>query len=576
MTESSRRLAGVALAAVLLASVLGLLCTRIGDYDDCILLLGARLVLAGQVPYRDFYAHYGPLGFSLQALLSGILRNPPLALRIGESLALVLLGAAGFFCAPAPGRPSAAGGPRSWAAVAFALVLSAAALLASFYGLAFTVAALGAFAMATSAGEDAAAANRWAAGAGVLLALAVLIRPAFAVYASVALAGMALAGGTRRDRTRLLPILALSAAAGAAAAWLLLFRDLSPAQAFDATVVVPRRLFEGGQRYREAAFLRAPLPLAYLLATVHAAIPLLWAAALPSRRGRIAGAAGVLVSGALPLWLRVSTRPQRDGILVAAGAVAIALLLIGLERRTLRDDATIRSAALFGLAAAAFEHYLWARADRPHFLPFLVLGAAGAAVAFAELRPLARGLLAGFFLFVCGMFLKSPGSVLLPAESVWNGGLAAVRQRWHAPRSSWKSVWPCGEIPADAIAAVARADRLADPKSRFVAVASNQAFADQDPILLFLLSSRLPYTRWYQYDPGVQDTAPIQREMIEELENSGSRTAVVWSIEVYGASGPEAGGRPRTPFDEAFDRLYPVRGPRIGLYELRYRAGASP
>jgi hypothetical protein len=151
-----------------------------------------------------------------------------------------------------------------------------------------------------------------------------------------------------------------------------------------------------------------------------------------------------------------------------------------------------------------------------------------------------------------------------------------VRQRWHAPRSSWKSVWPCGEIPADAIAAVARADRLADPKSRFVAVASNQAFADQDPILLFLLSSRLPYTRWYQYDPGVQDTAPVQREMIEELENSGSRTAVVWSIEVYGASGPEAGGRPRTPFDEAFDRLYPVRGPRIGLYELRYRAGASP
>jgi hypothetical protein len=403
-----------------------------------------------------------------------------------------------------------------------------------------------------------------------------LIRPAFAVYASVALGGVALAAGTRRDRTRLLPILAISAAAGSVAAWLLLFRNISPAQAFDATVLVPRRLFEGGQRYREAAFLRAPLPVAYLLASVHAAVPLLWTAALPSRRGRIAGAAAILASGALPLWLRVSTQPQRDGVLVAAGAVAIALLLIGLERRTLRDNPTIRSAALFGLAAAAFEHYLWARADRPHFLPFLVLGAAGGAVAFAELRPLARAVLVGFFLFVCGMFLKSPASVLLPAESVWSGGLAAVRQRWHSPRASWKSIWPCGEIPADAIAAVARADRNADPNSRFVAVASNQAFVDQDPILLFLLSARLPYTRWYQYDPGVQDTAPIQQRMIRELENSGSLTAVVWSIEVYGAREPEAGGRARTPFDEAFDRLYPVRGPRIGLYELRYRAGASP
>ena len=557
---------------MLLVSVLGLLCTRIGDYDDGILLLGARLVLAGEVPYRDFYAHYGPLGFSLQGLLSGILRNPPLALRIGESLALALLSAAGFVAMRRREARSAPG----WAAVGFTLVLSAAALFASFYGLAFALAALGAFAMASSAGESTAAANRWAAGAGVLLAFAVLTRPAFAAYASVALAGVPLAGGTRRDRLRLLPILALSAAASAAAAWLLLFRDISPAQAFDATVLLPRRLFEGGQRYREAAFLRAPLPVAYLLACVHAAVPLLWAAALPSRRGRIAGAAAVLASGALPLWLRVSTRPQRDGVLVAAGAIAIALLLVVLERRTLRDDSSLRVAALFGLAAAAFEHYLWARADRPHFLPFLVLGAAGGAVAFAELRPFARAVLAGFFLFVCGMFLKSPASVLLPAESVWLGGLAAVRQRWHAPGASWKSVWPCAEIPADAIAAVARADRLADPNSRFVAVASNQAFADQDPILLFLLSARLPYTRWYQYDPGVQDTAPVQQQMIEELANSGSRTAVVWSIEVYGARGPEAGGRARTPFDEAFDRLYPVRGPRIGLYELRYRAGASP
>ncbi|HEY2797945.1 MAG TPA: hypothetical protein VGK26_08665 [Thermoanaerobaculia bacterium] len=569
---------------MLLVSALGLLCTRIGNYDDGVLLLGARLVLAGEQPYRDFYAHYGPLGFSLQALLSGIVRNPPVALRIGESLALVLLSVAGFVAARRRGaEASAPAGGGGWAAVAFALALSAAALLASFYGLALTLAALGAFALASttrsrsggSGGSAASSANRWAAGAGVLLAAAALTRPAFAAYACVALVGLGFVAGTPRDRTRLLPILAVSCAAATAAAWLLLYRDLSPAQAFDATVLFPRRLLEGGLRYREAAFLRAPLPLAFLLSSVHAAIPLLWAAALPSSRGRGLAAAAVLAGGALPLWLLVSTHPERDGALVAAGAVAISLLVIARERRTLRENTTLRAAALFGLAAAAFEHYLWARADRPHFLPFVIVGAAGAAIASVELRPLWRACLIGFFVFLCAMFLRSRASVLVPAESVWQGGAAAVRQRWRAPNASWRSVWPCGEVPADAIAAVAFADRHADAGSRFVAVGSNQAFLDENPIVLFLLSTRLPYTRWYQYDPGVQDTATVQRQMIEELEHSGSRTAVVWPIEVYGARGPEAGGRTRTPFDEAFDRLYPVRGPRIGIYELRLRAGEA-
>ena len=126
-------------------------------------------------------------------------------------------------------------------------------------------------------------------------------------------------------------------------------------------------------------------------------------------------------------------------------------------------------------------------------------------------------------------------------------------------------------MPADAARAVAFADQNADPSSRFVAVASNQALTDQNPILVFLLSSRLPYTRWYQYDPGLQSSEPVQREMVAELERSGSRTAVVWFAEVYATGAP---GRPppRTAFDEAFDRLYPVRGPRVGLYEIRLRA----
>jgi hypothetical protein len=570
----SRRLPAAALILVLLASAAGLLCTRIGSYDDGILLMGARMVRAGRLPYVDFYAHYGPLGFSLQALLWSLVGNPPVSLRIGQALLLALLGAGALLAA----RRHGAGAAGAWAAAAFALALSPAALLASFYGTALALAALGAFAGSLSAGPRA---DLWAAAAGAALAAAALTRPIFAVYAAAAMAGVALAAGSSEDRRRRLPILALAAAVAAAAAWLLLYRRIAPALALDATVFFPRRLLAHGARYREAAFLTAaPLPLAFLFTTLLAAIPLLWLAPLRSRRSRALAAAGILASGALPLWLRVSAHPERDGGLVAGGVFAVALALIAAERQTLRANGALRAAALFGLAAAASEHYLWARADRPHFLPFLVAGAAGAALASVELRAAGRAVLLLFFLFLYGVFLRSPENVLLPAESLWRGGLAAAVQRWRSPHAGWKAIWPCGEVPADAAAAAAFADRHADPGSRFVAVGSDQAFADQNPILLFLLSARLPYTRWYQYDPGVQDSPPVQRQMIEELERSGSRTAVVWFTEVYRQGEPHgAAAAGRTPFDEAFDRLYPVRGPRLGLYEIRLRAeppAASP
>ncbi len=140
--------------------------------------------------------------------------------------------------------------------------------------------------------------------------------------------------------------------------------------------------------------------------------------------------------------------------------------------------------------------------------------------------------------------------------------------------TGWNA-WPSADVEADAAQAVALADQDAAPSSRFVAVASSQAVTDQDPVLLFLLSSRLPYTRWFQYDPGLQSSPRIQQEMIEELTRSQSRTAVVWRAEAWMLELP---GRPLppTPFDEAFDRLYPVVVARVGLYEVRRRVESGP
>src|SRR5262249_35000143 len=225
----------------------------------------------------DFYAHYGPLGFSLQGLLSGLLRNPPLALRLGQAAGLALLAVFAF----AGARPASRPGPAAWAAVAFALALSTASPLPSFYGFAFALAALGAFSRTFDAERSGdRAGTGWPAAAGVLLAAAALTRPAFAVYALVAIAFARAALGDPGRRARGPAAFGLAFALGLFAIWAALSRALSPASIVEATVLFPRRLLEGGRRYGEAAFLAAPLPLAYLFTTALACVPLAWTAAI--------------------------------------------------------------------------------------------------------------------------------------------------------------------------------------------------------------------------------------------------------------------------------------------------------
>jgi hypothetical protein len=63
----------------------------------------------------------------------------------------------------------------------------------------------------------------------------------------------------------------------------------------------------------------------------------------------------------------------------------------------------------------------------------------------------------------------------------------------------------------------------------------------------------------------------VQREMMYELEASGSWTAVVWKAGQFRWNGEDPRGRPRTSFDDFFDRLYPITTARIGDYEVRMR-----
>jgi len=560
-----RRLASFSVIAVVAASGIGLLCMRIHPYDDALLLVGAQLIRAGELPYRDFYTHYGPLGYSIQAFFSGFFGNPPVALRIGQTLFLSFLAALAVVAARRfrLHRPAAAVAT----AAAVVLAVSSAAPLASFYGFALVLAALGSGVVAENT-HSRSLATAWAVSSGLLFAAAALTRPAFAMYGVVAL--LVVTAATPRHQWGLRTATIGALLAGMAILWLGLYRDISLSDAFEATIQVPRRLMSGGARYRAAPFLRAPLPLAFTLSTLLAVPPLIWAAAASDRRTRVMAVLGFGLAGAAPLWLRFSHQPAKDIMMVAAVLPILVGALILRERRALAASGAQRGAALFCLAAALFGHYFWSRADQPHLVPYLAVASVGVAMSLGALRPRWRWAVFAILLVDYPLFFRPPGDVLFPVEELAHGGRSAVSRLRSGTARGWGAL-PSGDVEADAARAVALADQNAAPSSRFVAVASSHAVTDQDPVQLFLLSSRLPYTRWFQYDPGLQGSPRIQQEMIEELMRSQSLTAVVWRTEAWMLE-PLDRPLPPTPFDEAFDRLYPVVIARVGLFEVRRRA----
>src|SRR5262249_26900194 len=175
---------------------------------------------------------------------------------------------------------------------------------------------------------------------------------------------------------------------------------------------------------------------------------------------------------------------------------------------------SLRAAALLSVCATAFGHYFWSRPDVQHLYPLLGLAAMSAAVASEGFVLRTRVLAVAAV--VLAFFPIDPGPGF-PGANLARGGFASIRENPARPGARLTTTWPAGEVPSPPVEAVRLADRLADRGSRFVAYGSDQSWTPGDPVYLFLLSSRLPYTRWFQYDPGLQSSAPIQQEMIREL-----------------------------------------------------------
>jgi hypothetical protein len=556
----------------LAGSILGLLCLRIGPYDESAMLLGARLLRAGKLPYTDFYTFYGPLGYTLTAPFLS-LGNPGVALRVAQGAALLVLCALIFAIVRRVGKGALlAEALGAGCVIAFSSEIGTP----SFFGFLFVAAAL-AFTVLGETVLKPVPRHLLAFAAGMMLAPAFLVRPAFGAYAAVGillLKALAGPGGPSRTPRGLSPTLLLitGTAAGFSILWMTLYAELSLPVMFYSAVVFPGKLIQTGARFLYPNLAPAGSgPVLSLLFSAAAGLALfgltiVWAYAVPGRRARWLAAAATITGGLLPFSLRFSRRPGRDSALVSVLLLVLATLTLAATRTAVRKSLLLRSAALCGITAAAFLHYFWSRADREHLTPALALATAAALFCFPGFRLPGRVIVAALLLFEWHFVLAS-NRFAYPILALWREASAPA-----APRGFQ---WPAEEFEVDAINAVALADRYADPASRFVAVSSNQGRSEGSAIVLFLLSSRLPYTKFYAYDPGLQSSVVGQRMMIEELERSGSRTAVVWQAEHYSDRRPPA---ERTAFDRRFDELYPSVVATFGIYQVRNRGpeGANP
>jgi hypothetical protein len=537
-------------------------------YDEPILLLGGRLVAAGRVPYQDFYTHYGPLGYALISWLpAGV--NPGIGYRLAQGgvLGLVALLVA---------RVARTEAPRGYvwigaAAAAFAYLVLATPLRAPYFlAYAFVLGGL-AFLILGDASPETRSAFRYLVAAGAALGLATLVRPGFGIYAGAGTAAFFVASRPLGPAARRITVGAIAAVAAIALVWLALFRRIPLGDAWFSTIVIPGRLHSNSSRFVAPAL---PFPLFRLppsAAIASAATASLFALATLGalRRGargaRVAGAAGIALAAGLTYSMGTSSSP---GDIATAGAAALFLLAFlawRLTRPALGSAAPLRASAICGLAAVSFLHYHFTRADVAHLVPALALAVASSLLAAADARR--RGWIVVLGLLVVATRSPWLGLELSPPASI---GRKPPTPSISTASGFW-SRFPASMFPVEAVDSVHAADREADPGSRFVALASDHRRSEGSAVILYLLSKRLPYTKWYQYDPGVQTAPFVQARMVEELERSGSRSAVVWSALSFGGAERRADEPPATPLDRRLLELYPHARERFGGLQVRLR-----
>ena len=470
----------------------------INPHDEGLVLQSAaRIADDGQLPYRDFYANYGPGQYVLNAGLHLVFGPSLVSWRVLRVLLDATVGVLAYVLArrDAP-EPLALG---AWLAVAGAMAWP-------------SVPSPNPTAIALGLGSILLA-RRSPLGAGALAGLAVVFRLDVGAAAVLGAVIAAWPDGGRRAALRV-----AGAAASVALVLLAPFVLADPRAFWDQTL---------GFALDEQGLQRLPLPGAY--------------------------DGGFLADNALQRWFAY----------VPLAGVAVWALAAVRTRTPLRGWAPV-PLVLAGVA------YLLARADDFHLIPLTaVLPILLAAAAARELRGARRGrtvvaaALVGVLALIALHGLDRKRILILDPPAL---------ARLDAPAADGV------RAPADDARALNELvpfvdHRVAPGRPVFVALPRYDLVKVGDPLLYTLLDRPNP-TRYDVMQPGVVTTAPVQREIVGDLERARPALAVRWLSPVLARPEPDGAGVSSGVriLDRYLARTYiPIR--RFGDYQVLRRTG---
>jgi hypothetical protein len=491
----------VALAIVFLLSYLLLFLgmpRRPGMYDEGIVLTGAMRVVAGQVPYRDFYFIYGPAEIYILAGLFKLFGPSLLAERLFDLLIKGLVVTTVYAVASSYCRRSIA---------LFASVVTALWLFGlNEYGLAVTPVSLlnliGSFLILPAFRERVSIRRMLAAGA--VSGMAFLFRydtgvALIGIHACVLAIAVCLQTKGLSNRLRAFATLFWPYLAGVALLTVvpaLYYLSVAPlAPLLQDIIFFPSKYYFRGRNlpfpgisWRELENLGIYLPPAIVALSLYA---------LFYRRSRTAGTAAASVEG-------LSTEPGWQGFLVTFGLLLVVMYLKGVVR------------------VAPIQMYL---AIVPSLLIIAVLFQHQSA--FPRLIRLSIG---------CLMWLSLIAATWSALHLVRLESLAhySVAQRiWpfarHTPpgtAAEWcKTTNPltagfCFLPEDDRIHAIEYISSHTLPgQSLYSGLRKHDRIVANDNLIYFA-THRLPATRWSHFDPDLQNRYEIQMQMVRELEQS--------------------------------------------------------
>ncbi len=432
--------------------------------DEGVTLTSAALSAAGLVPFRDYWASYGPLD---TYVLAGAFKLLAVNVIVERALGVVVLGLLALVVYRVTGRLGLRGGIRLLLTGLISVVpISVPAFNSAFLANLIGVSAVLAFLYSLD-GER----RRWPLLAGALVGLASFSRPEFAVGLGVGLGAgylaMGLTGSVLRDR--LLPYL-LGAASVAAGLWgtTILVAGVTPVWSDLVTYAVDlypqaRRIPFG--RGHEGAFVIV-LGIAFASIWVWGAVRAYRQRSAPHERARLVA---LVLSGVLVFtWVRT----RADGIhaLDAWPLTAILLALLMERRGRMGRQAGGALQALVPIAG------------------ILLLSVAAGGTALRDLA--------------------------LPAAA------AGVPRSGFSGERAW--------MPTPELAELIREIDAATPDGRpiWVGLQRNDLVLFND-VTLYFLSDRKPGTVYYVVFPGLTNTAPMERTIACQLARSGVTLAVL-------------------------------------------------